>query len=226
MVASTTSNRGVVCADSRAHRGENRKRPGESSGHCMLWQVFDRDVVPMFREAAGYETPMTMVARFPTVRSRGSRAGRRQQGHMRHSMLRKARVKKRRSSSFGKPAGCETLFRRTWNGPPHFGGLEPRIAADFFGEADCKDLHSSGFGCAERSCMNCVAGLHFIPGMSRITVRRIALLEPATVFALIMAYIWQLRYSHRGLWLAILAGMIVSHLVRRESSEVLGFHRR
>jgi membrane protease YdiL (CAAX protease family) len=62
--------------------------------------------------------------------------------------------------------------------------------------------------------------------MSRATVRRIALLEPLTAFALIMAYIWQLRYSYRGFWLAILAGMIVSHLVRRENTQVLGFHRR
>jgi hypothetical protein len=62
--------------------------------------------------------------------------------------------------------------------------------------------------------------------MSRGTVRRIALLEPVTAFALIMAYIWQLRYSHHGLWLAILAGMVVSHLVRRESTQVLGFGKR
>jgi hypothetical protein len=61
--------------------------------------------------------------------------------------------------------------------------------------------------------------------MSRATVRRIALLEPATVFGLIMAYIWQLRYSHRELWLLILAAMVVSHLARKESTQVLGFHR-
>src|SRR5436853_6627884 len=61
--------------------------------------------------------------------------------------------------------------------------------------------------------------------MSRATVRRIALLEPTAVFALIMAYIWQIRYSYRYFWLAILAGVIVSHLTRRESTQVLGFHR-
>ena len=60
-----------------------------------------------------------------------------------------------------------------------------------------------------------------------MTIHRIALLEPVTVFALIMAYIWQLRYSHHGLWLAILAGMVVSHSgKRRESTQVLGFDRR
>ena len=58
--------------------------------------------------------------------------------------------------------------------------------------------------------------------MSRPT----ALLEPLTVFSLIMAYIWQLRYSHRGLWLAILAGIILSHIARREDADSLGFHRR
>src|SRR4051812_37503630 len=61
--------------------------------------------------------------------------------------------------------------------------------------------------------------------MSRANVRRIALLEPVTVFVLIMAYIWQLRYSHHGFWLAILAGVIVSHLARHENTELLGFHR-
>jgi hypothetical protein len=60
--------------------------------------------------------------------------------------------------------------------------------------------------------------------MSRATVRRIALLEPAIIFTLIMAYIWQIRYSHQKFWLAILIGVILSHLARRESMRVLGFH--
>src|ERR1051325_3514706 len=62
--------------------------------------------------------------------------------------------------------------------------------------------------------------------MSRGTVRGIAILEPLTAFSLIMAYIWQLRFSHRGIWLAILAGMVVSHLIHHENTEALGFHRR
>ncbi len=41
-----------------------------------------------------------------------------------------------------------------------------------------------------------------------------------------MAYIWQLRYSHRGIWLAILAGVVLSHVARRERAEELGFHGR
>ncbi len=62
--------------------------------------------------------------------------------------------------------------------------------------------------------------------MSRPTARRIALLEPLTVFTLIMAYIWELRYSYRGAWLVILAGVIASHVARHEDAEKLGFHWR
>ncbi len=54
-------------------------------------------------------------------------------------------------------------------------------------------------------------------------MRKWAMLEPLTVFLLIMMYIWDLRYSHRGTWLAILALMIVSHMARRERVEALGF---
>ncbi len=54
-------------------------------------------------------------------------------------------------------------------------------------------------------------------------MRKWALLEPVTVFLLIMAYIWDLRYSHRGLWVAILAFMILSHLARHERVAALGF---
>jgi membrane protease YdiL (CAAX protease family) len=62
--------------------------------------------------------------------------------------------------------------------------------------------------------------------MSRATGRRVQLLEPLSIFALIMAYIWQLRYSHHGAWLAILGFMVLSHILRHEGAEVLGFHRR
>lgn len=59
--------------------------------------------------------------------------------------------------------------------------------------------------------------------MSAASVRRISILEPLAVFALIMAYIWDLRYSHGRTWLLILALMILSHLVRRERAAALGF---
>ena len=60
--------------------------------------------------------------------------------------------------------------------------------------------------------------------MSAATVRKLAVLEPVSIFALIMAYIWALRFSHHSLWAAILALMLLSHMARRERAESLGFH--
>ena len=57
------------------------------------------------------------------------------------------------------------------------------------------------------------------------SVRRFAVLEPAAVFALIVAYIWELRRPYPILWLPILGLMVVSHLARRERAEALGFRR-
>src|SRR5689334_4881584 len=62
--------------------------------------------------------------------------------------------------------------------------------------------------------------------MSTATVRKITLAEPLSVFALIMAYIWQLRFSYRGSWLLILALMLVSHRLRGEQAATLGFDGR
>lgn len=62
--------------------------------------------------------------------------------------------------------------------------------------------------------------------MSRATRDRIDLVEPLVFFTLIMAYIWQLRFSHHNLWLVILAGVVASHVLRREGTQVLGFQRR
>lgn len=59
--------------------------------------------------------------------------------------------------------------------------------------------------------------------MSRITVRRLAIVEPASIFAMIMAYIWWLRPLHPFLWLGILGAMVVSHAVRHEDAGRLGF---
>jgi hypothetical protein len=55
------------------------------------------------------------------------------------------------------------------------------------------------------------------------TVRKITVLESLCVFALIMVYIWELRYSHKGAWVAILAIMVISHLARHERAAGLGF---
>lgn len=62
--------------------------------------------------------------------------------------------------------------------------------------------------------------------MSAATFRKITIAEPISVFVLIMAYIWQLRYSHHGAWLAILAMMVVSHRLRGEEPATLGFDGR
>ncbi|HEV3196683.1 MAG TPA: CPBP family glutamic-type intramembrane protease [Bryobacteraceae bacterium] len=59
--------------------------------------------------------------------------------------------------------------------------------------------------------------------MSATAVRRFAILEPILVFAMIMQYIWGLRYRHPGMWLLILGLMMLSHLVHRERAGTLGF---
>lgn len=59
--------------------------------------------------------------------------------------------------------------------------------------------------------------------MSQATVRRLALLEPVVIFILIMSYIWSLRYAYGWFWLGILALMVVSHALRREDADRLGF---
>src|SRR5579863_3676280 len=59
--------------------------------------------------------------------------------------------------------------------------------------------------------------------MSRATVRRLTILEPALIFSLIMAYIWSLRFEHRWLWVGILALIVFSHAVRRENADRIGF---
>jgi hypothetical protein len=62
--------------------------------------------------------------------------------------------------------------------------------------------------------------------MSRAALRKIAVLEPLTVFGLIMAYIWGLRFRHHSSWMAILFLLLLSHALRRERAATLGFHVR
>ena len=54
-------------------------------------------------------------------------------------------------------------------------------------------------------------------------IRKLAILEPAIVFALIIAYIWKLRYVNPHLWMAILAVMLLSHALHGETPAALGF---
>jgi len=51
------------------------------------------------------------------------------------------------------------------------------------------------------------------------------LLEPAAVFAAIIAYIWTLRYSYPWFVLLIVGAMALSHYLRREKPSLLGFRR-
>ena len=54
-------------------------------------------------------------------------------------------------------------------------------------------------------------------------MRKFALLEPLSLFGLIVAYIWKLGFVHPTCWIAIPALMIFSHLLRHESPRALGF---
>jgi membrane protease YdiL (CAAX protease family) len=62
--------------------------------------------------------------------------------------------------------------------------------------------------------------------MSPATARTAAVIEPASVYLLIMAYIWELRAMHHDAWLPILAWMLLSHGLHGENPEKLGFEVR
>jgi len=51
----------------------------------------------------------------------------------------------------------------------------------------------------------------------------VRLLEPFSIFGLIMAYIWDFRFTHHSAWIWILALMLVSHQLRGERPASLGF---
>ena len=51
-------------------------------------------------------------------------------------------------------------------------------------------------------------------------------MEPAGIFVFIMGYIWIWRASHPYLWVAILACLLLSHLLHGEGARELGFGRR
>lgn len=57
-------------------------------------------------------------------------------------------------------------------------------------------------------------------------MRKLAALEPIGLFLLILAYIWIWRARHAELWVAILACLVLSHLLHRETARELGFGRR
>jgi membrane protease YdiL (CAAX protease family) len=56
------------------------------------------------------------------------------------------------------------------------------------------------------------------------TVSRLrAIAEPLSLYALIMIYIWRLRFVESRLWIVILGLMLLSHVVHRERPRELGF---
>lgn len=57
-------------------------------------------------------------------------------------------------------------------------------------------------------------------------MRKLALLEPVGLFVFVMTYIWVWRATHPYLWIAILACMLLSHWLHRESPRDLGFGSR
>ena len=62
--------------------------------------------------------------------------------------------------------------------------------------------------------------------MSSFRPNRYALAEALSVFILIMLYIWLLRWSYPLSWAIILALMLASHALRRETPAKLGFTLR
>ena len=54
-------------------------------------------------------------------------------------------------------------------------------------------------------------------------MRKLAIVEPLLMFALIAVYIWRLRFVCPACWIAIPALMGLSHLLHRESPGALGF---
>src|SRR5437879_4985801 len=53
-----------------------------------------------------------------------------------------------------------------------------------------------------------------------------ALFEALSVFAMILLYIWRLRFPYPYSWTVILALMLASHAFRRETPASLGFGRK
>ena len=59
--------------------------------------------------------------------------------------------------------------------------------------------------------------------MSRVAARNLNFAEPLAIFLSIECYIWVLRGTHRLLWLPILGCILLSHYVRSERPDDLGF---
>jgi len=56
--------------------------------------------------------------------------------------------------------------------------------------------------------------------------RKVGFLEALAVFAIIMAYIWKLRFTHPMFWFPAVALILTSHLAHHERAPGLGFQAR
>jgi hypothetical protein len=56
--------------------------------------------------------------------------------------------------------------------------------------------------------------------------RKVSVVEALAVFAIIMAYIWKLRFTHPAFWLPVVALILLSHLVHHERARALGFQAK
>src|SRR5208283_3013176 len=56
--------------------------------------------------------------------------------------------------------------------------------------------------------------------------RKVGFLEALAVFAIIMAYIWKLRFTHPASWLPAVALILTSHLAHHERAPALGFQAK
>lgn len=52
------------------------------------------------------------------------------------------------------------------------------------------------------------------------------MLEALALFAIIMAYIWKLRFTHPRLWFPAMGLILLSHLAHREKAPALGFQTK
>jgi hypothetical protein len=53
-----------------------------------------------------------------------------------------------------------------------------------------------------------------------------SVLEALAVFAIIMAYIWKLRFTHPGFWFPVVAFILLSHVAHHERASALGFRAK
>jgi len=56
--------------------------------------------------------------------------------------------------------------------------------------------------------------------------RKASVFEALAVFAMIMAYIWQWRFTHPRFWVPAVLLIVLSHLARRERAPALGFQTK